>query len=454
MILPRFVITAPASGSGKTLVTCGILQALVNRGLKVSSFKCGPDYIDPMFHSRVIGTPSKNLDPFFTDINTMRYLFSRSAEGQDISVVEGVMGFYDGMGSVTVEGSTYDVSERLKSPVILIVNCRGASLSVVPVVKGFLEFRENNIKGVILNNMSEKIYGKVSEVIERDLGVKVIGYVPKVNDLILESRHLGLCLPDEVEDLKDKLNKLADLFEHTLDLDSLLEISNDVPELEFDVPEVKKIQGKARIALADDEVFCFTYEDNIKLLQDCGAEIVRFSPVHDKCLPEGAQGLILSGGYPELYAEALSENHSMLEDIRSKLSSGLPCMAECGGFMYLNREIEGSDGKMYPMVGLFDSKVVNKGKLTRFGYIELESKGGSTVLPEGCKVKAHEFHYWDSEDCGENCIAERASNGTRYDCMHLSGGMVAGFPHLYYNSNPDVAYNFVKTCSEWDVGKK
>ncbi len=206
--------------------------------------------------------------------------------------------------------------------------------------------------------------------------------------------------------------------------------------------------------MADDEVFCFTYEDNIKLLQDCGAEIVRFSPVHDKCLPEGAQGLILSGGYPELYAEALSENHSMLEDIRSKLSSGLPCMAECGGFMYLNREIEGSDGKMYPMVGLFDSKVVNKGKLTRFGYIELESKGGSTVLPEGCKVKAHEFHYWDSEDCGENCIAERASNGTRYDCMHLSGGMVAGFPHLYYNSNPDVAYNFVKTCSEWDVGKK
>ncbi|UAL08159.1 MAG: cobyrinate a,c-diamide synthase [Candidatus Methanogranum gryphiswaldense] len=446
MILPRIMITAPASGSGKTLITCGILQALVNRGLKVSSFKCGPDYIDPMFHSRVIGTPSRNLDPFFTDDNLTRYLFSRSAEGQDISVIEGVMGFYDGLGIVTDRGSTHDVSQRLSCPVILVVNCKGASLSVVPVIKGFMEFRQNNIKGVILNNMSESVYREVSKFIEKELNVKVIGYVPKVSELVLESRHLGLCLPGEIDNLKDKLNKLASVFEDTMDLDLLIRLSQDVPELSYDAPKIRRIDGTVKIALADDEAFCFTYEDNIKMLQECGAEIVRFSPIHDKKLPDGVQGVIFSGGYPELHAKALSDNTGMIEDVRKKISAGLPCMAECGGFMYLHREIEDSEGIMHPMVGIIDTKVVNMKRLNRFGYIKLESKGGSQILPEGCVIKAHEFHYWDSDDCGDDCIAEK-TNGKRYGCMHLENDMVAGFPHLYYYSNPDVAYNFLKLCS-------
>lgn len=448
MKFPRFIITAPASGSGKTLITCGILQALVNRGMDVASFKCGPDYIDPMFHSRVIGTPSRNLDPFFTDEGLMRYLFSRSAEGHDVSVIEGVMGFYDGIGMVTERGSTYDVSERLKAPVILVINCKGASLSVVPLIKGFMEFRKNNIKGVILNNTSEKVYRELSIYIENELGINVIGYVPKVSELLLESRHLGLCLPDEVKDLKEKLNQLASILESTLNIDLLLKISRDVQDLQFESPVVKKIEGSVKIGLADDEAFCFTYEDNMDLLRESGAEIIRFSPIHDSKLPDGIQGVIFSGGYPELHAKALSDNKSMLEDIRGKLSSGLPCMAECGGFMYLHDEIEDSEGVMRKTVGMIHGKVVNTKRLNRFGYISLESNDDSDIMPKGSIIKAHEFHYWDSDNCGCQCIAEK-TNGRRYDCIHMNDRMVAGFPHLYYYSNPEIAYNFVESCSRF-----
>ena len=209
MSTARFMIAAPASGSGKTLVTCGILQALVNRKLKVSSFKCGPDYIDPMFHARVIGTKSRNMDSYFCDDETLRYLFRRSAESSDISVIEGVMGFYDGRSATDTDGSSYGVSEKLGAPVVLLVNCRGTSVSCIPVIKGFKEFRPNNIKGVILNSMSPHVYEQLKPEIESETGLKVIGYVPKLKDINLESRHLGLVLPDEVVSLREDLNRIA-----------------------------------------------------------------------------------------------------------------------------------------------------------------------------------------------------------------------------------------------------
>ena len=197
MNLPRFLIAAPSSGSGKTMVTCGILQALKDRGLEVASFKCGPDYIDPMFHSRVIGTRSRNLDAYFCDDDVLKYLFSRSADGMDISVIEGVMGFYDGISINSIEASSHDVSKRLDVPVILVMDCKGASLSCVPVIKGFSEFiKGNNIKGVILNRMSEHVYKGLRVLIENETGVEVIGYVPRLNDLVIESRQLGLVMPD------------------------------------------------------------------------------------------------------------------------------------------------------------------------------------------------------------------------------------------------------------------
>ena len=446
MRLPRFMIAAPASGSGKTLVTCGILQALVNRGQRVASFKCGPDYIDPMFHSRVIGARSKNLDAYFVGEDTLRYLFGRTAETCDISVVEGVMGFYDGMGITDSSASSHDVSQKLDIPVVLLLNCRGASLSVVPMLKGFLEFRPNNIKGVIFNNMSQRVYEEIAPL-AREMGVEPVGYVPKVSDLVLESRHLGLVLPSEIEELKDKLNRLAEVLEGTLDIDLLMSIAGSAPEMEYSAPEVRRIDGTARIGLAADETFCFTYEDNIELLERCGAEIVRFSPMTDQRLPD-VDGIVLSGGYPELHSAELESNASMLDDIREKVAGGMPCIAECGGFMYLHDEMEDSDGNMHRMCGVIHGSVRNTGRLTRFGYATFTPLRDDGLTGEGLSIKGHEFHYWDSDNCGSDWKAVKA-NGREYECIHDTGTMVAGYPHLYYYSNPEFATRFLERCLEY-----
>ena len=446
MSLPRFMIAAPASGSGKTLVTCGVLQALVNRGLRVASFKCGPDYIDPMFHSRVIGARSKNLDAYFVDDPTLRYLFGRTAETCDVSVVEGVMGFYDGISIMSTQASSYDVSEKLDIPVILLLNCRGASISVLPMLKGFLEFRENNIRGVIFNNMSQKVFETIAPA-AREMGVEPIGYVPKVSDLVLESRHLGLVLPSEIDELKDKLNRLAEVLEGTLDMDLLLDIAGKAPDLEYSAPEVRRIDGRVRIGLAADETFCFTYEDNVELLERCGAEIVRFSPMDDPCVPD-VDGMILSGGYPELHSAELESNASMMDDIREKVEGSMPCIAECGGFMYLHDEMEGSDGKMHRMCGVIHGAVRNTGKLTRFGYASFSPLNDDGVTRGPLSIKGHEFHYWDSDNCGDDWKAVK-TGGREYTCMHDTGTMLAGYPHLYYYSNPEFAARFLERCLEY-----
>ena len=451
MTLPRFMIAAPASGSGKTLVTCGVLQALVNRGLKVASFKCGPDYIDPMFHSRVIGARSKNLDAFFVGEDTLRYLFGRTAETCDISVVEGVMGFYDGISILSSEASSYDVSQKLDIPVILLLNCRGASMSVLPMLKGFLEFRPNNIKGVIFNNMSQRVYETLAPA-AREMGVEPIGYVPKVSDLVLESRHLGLVLPSEIEELKDKLNRLAEVLEGTLDMDLLIRIASQAPNMEYSAPEVRRIDGNVRIGLAADETFCFTYEDNVELLERCGAEIVRFSPMEDERLPD-VDGIVLSGGYPELHSAELESNTTMLTDIRQRIAEGMPCIAECGGFMYLHDRMEGSDGKMHGMCGVIPGEVRNTGKLTRFGYATFSPLKGDGVTQGEISVKGHEFHYWDSDNCGSDWKAVK-TGGREYTCMHDTGRMLAGYPHLYYYSNPEFATRFLERCLEYNICKK
>ena len=444
-MISRFMIAAPSSGSGKTLVTCGILQALVNRGLKVASFKCGPDYIDPMFHSRVIGTRSKNLDAYFVGDDTLRYLFSRTAEENDISVIEGVMGYYDGISVASTEASSCDVATRLQAPTVLLVNSRGASISALATLKGFLDFRPNTIRGVIFNQMSPKVYAMLKPEVEA-MGLIPIGYVPKVSHLVLESRHLGLVLPSEIDELKSKLNQLADVLEETLDLDALMDLASSASELDYKVPEVKTIEGNVRIGVAADDTFCFTYEDNIEILRRCGAEIVEFSPMYDERLPD-VDGIILSGGYPELHADDLESNRSMMDDIREKVSAGMPCVAECGGFMYLHERMEDSDGKMRNMCGVIPGEVRNTGKLARFGYITLSPTSDGTI-PSGTVIKGHEFHYWDSDNCGSDWEAVK-TNGTRYNCIHDNGSMVAGYPHLYYYSNPEVPFQFLRRCQEY-----
>ena len=435
MKLPRVMISAQSSGSGKTTVTCGILQALANRGLRLASFKCGPDYIDPMFHSKVIGAKSRNLDPFFVDGDLLRYLFARNAEGADISVIEGAMGFYDGSDFTRPDNSSCDVSLRTKTPVILIINGSGSSLSAIAVLKGFLDFSENLIKGVIFNRMSERVYMSIAPVAE-GLGVRPLGYIPKMKDVVLESRHLGLVMPGEIDDIREKLNKVAGMFEETLDIDGIIELSKTAEDIEAAGPEIPRLE-KVRIGLAEDDAFCFTYEDNIELLSRMGAEIVRFSPLKDKGLPD-VDGIILSGGYPELHAKGLSDNISMRESIRKAIESGMPCVAECGGFMYLHDRMEGSDGIMYDMCGVIKGETRNMNKLTRFGYVSLTPKDASLGV-----VRGHEFHHWDSDNCGIDWTAEN-KKGSKYQCIHDDGRIIAGYPHLYYYSNPRVAEEIIR----------
>lgn len=449
MKLPRIMLAAPASGSGKTLITCGILKALVNRGYRTASFKCGPDYIDPMFHSRVIGTRSGNLDTFFTEPKTTRYLFGKAAGEAEISVVEGVMGYYDGLAGISTKASSADVAETLEIPVVFIVNCRGLSISAVPLLKGFLEYKNpSNIQGVILNQVSEGMYPDMKRLIEEQLPLKVLGYVPSVPDLVLKSRHLGLVLPGEIRELQKKLDDLAKLLEKTLDMDALLAMAAAAPELTYEAPRVPHLKEdkKVSVAVAEDEAFCFTYRDNLKLLEEMGAKLVSFSPLYDKELPKGIQGLILSGGYPELHADILSKNTSMCTSVYQTVTGGLPCIAECGGFLYLHKTLEGADGGVYPMAGVLKANAYRKDKLSRFGYVTLEALEDQMLLKKGEEIRGHEFHYWESESCGGSMRAKKPLRKRSWECVHGSGTLYAGFPHLFFYSNPSAAWNFLQKC--------
>ena len=455
MNMPRIMLAAPASGTGKTLITCGILQALVNRKLKIASFKCGPDYIDPMFHTRVIGTPCRNLDPFFSDADTIRYLLTREAESFDMGVLEGVMGFYDGVAGTSFQASSYDLARITDTPVVLVVNTRGMSRSVVPLIQGMVNYqKDSHIQGVILNRMSPSIYPEIRDLVEAECGVKVLGYVPAVPDLVIESRHLGLVTPNDVADLKEKLEKLAVILEDSLDLDAMIEMAKSAPAYEPVIPEVPKLpEGKkVRIAKAMDEAFCFYYEDNLDLLRRMGVELVEFSPIRDRKLPENVQGLILAGGYPELYAKELEENESMRTSIREAIQNGLPSLAECGGFMYLHQEMEDMNSEAHPGVGVIEGRAYRTQKLGRFGYIDLTANRESVFGSEGIAFKAHEFHYFDSTSCGDGFHAKKPLRKRNWDCIHTEKNHAWGFPHLYYYSNVDAAWNFVQCCAAYSAG--
>lgn len=450
MKIPRILLTAGSSGSGKTLITCGLLEALVERGLKTASFKCGPDYIDPMFHSRVIGTKSRNLDTFFTVPEVTKYLLTRNARDCEVAVMEGVMGFYDGVAGTTTRASAYDLAKVTDTPVILIVNSRGMSVSLAAYVKGFLEYKkDSHIKGVIFNQMSPMLYPRMKKLLEEELGVVVLGYVPKVEDCVIESRHLGLVLPDEIPELKDRLHKLAGVLEETLDIDRILELAGEAPDLLDAKPESVtdfRLSEPVRIGVAEDEAFCFFYADNFRLLGEMGAEIVPFSPMEDKQLPDDLDGLLLYGGYPELIGKKLEQNTTMKDMIREKLKAGMPCMAECGGFMYLHEEMEGMDGNFYQMAGVIPGKAYRTPKLSRFGYVTLTQKKPALGMEDFGEIPAHEFHYFDSENCGEDFHAAKPESKRGWDCIHGTDTMLAGFPHLYYYGNPEVPKAFLKKC--------
>ena len=442
-MIPRIVLAGTNSGCGKTTVTCAILQALVNREKKVSAFKCGPDYIDPMFHSRIIGAKSANLDLFFFQENTLKYLLVKNSAAQDISVIEGVMGFYDGMSLTTTAASTYELSQVTKSPVVLIVAAKGASLSVLATIQGFLDFcPDNHICGVILNQCTAMTYSVLTKEIEVRFSGKVrpLGFLPVMPECSLESRHLGLVTAAEVQGLREKLQLLAVQAEKTIDLDGLLSLAADASPLSCNAIHLPRQPETVRIAVARDKAFCLYYEDSLDALRALGAELVPLSPLTDNALPPNIQGLYLGGGYPELYADKLSENTAMRSSVKSALEQGLPCIAECGGFMYLTESIAD-----FPMVAFLPGKSFDTGKLTRFGYIRLKANRDTMLCKSGEEICGHEFHHWDSEDTGNAFTALKAS-GKCWGCVHGTERLYAGYPHFHFYSNPDFAVSFYNTC--------
>lgn len=463
------MIAAPKSGSGKTMITCALLQLLKASGKNVLSYKCGPDYIDPMFHKKVLGVPSKNLDTFFTDEKTTVQLFLDERADDDFAVLEGVMGLYDGLGGIYEQGSSYHLAKVTQTPIILVVDAKGMGKSVLALIAGFLQYDTHHlIKGVLLNRMSKGYYDIIKSLIEKELSVKVVGYFPEQKDIGLSSRHLGLVMPDELSDIKKQLNETADRLKKTIDMDLFIDIAEAADEIgdseNADVYNEKNIgncdqnefsQNKAintvNIAVAMDEAFCFYYEDNLKLLEKCGAKLQYFSPIHDTSLPEDCDAMLLGGGYPELYAKELSKNVSMLNAIKKAFRAGMPTVAECGGFMYLHTYIH-NQNCVFDMAGALDGECHFKGKLVRFGYIELAEKH-SNFLPPNEKIKAHEFHYYDSTDNGADCIATKPTTGRSYDCVISHDNYWLGFPHIYYPSNPHFAESLVRKAYEYRRNK-
>lgn len=443
--MKRIMIAGTKSGCGKTTVTCALLKALVNRGKKVASFKCGPDYIDPMFHRVVIGTSSYNLDSYFFDENTLKYLFAKHS--LDISVIEGVMGFYDGL-EFTDSASSHEISVITDTPVVLVVNAKGIGNSVGAVIKGFLDYSKSNIKGVIFNGVTHMTYERMKKLCE-GLKVKPLGYFPYTESAAIESRHLGLVTAAEIDDIKERMEQLARTAEECLDIDGILELCSE-SRIKYSPVVFDKI-ADVRIAVTDDRAFCFHYRESLELLEELGAELVYFSPLADKKLPDGINGLILSGGYPELYAAELEENKAMRESIRSVILKNIPCMAECGGFMYLHEHMGDYKNKEYDGVGVIPGGCRMLDSLQNFGYIKMTAQKDNLLCKRGESIRAHEFHYFCSDANGDAFVAEKGSRSWR--CVVAEGNLFAGFPHINFYANPEFAKNFIRKCADVQTEK-
>ena len=433
---PRVMFAAMRSGSGKTTVTCGVLAALKKQNIKVQAYKCGPDYIDPMFHRTVLGIDTGNLDTFFAGTDAIGHILVRDLRDAEMCVMEGVMGYYDGVGGTTTMASSYELSKVTKTPVVLIVDAKGASVTLAATIRGIMEYKKDSrIAGVILNRVSPMFYSRLKQVIETECGIPVLGYLPEDASFAVPSRHLGLLQPDEMQKQRDWVETVAEAVTKTVDINGILEIAAQAETLQIqkpaDVRQDCKFPSGYRIGVARDAAFSFYYRENLRMLEDMGAELVYFSPLADAHVPK-VDALIFGGGYPELYAKQLYENRSMRASVWQALESGMPCHAECGGFLYLGKSLADAEGNVYEMVGFLDGAGFRTERLQRFGYVELAPQDAG-VFAVNTFLRGHEFHYWDSTDCGDACLAWKPlSKQKTYPCMVKKKGTFAGFPHLYY----------------------
>lgn len=450
--IPRILLAAAGSGSGKTTVTCALLAAYQRAGVQLSAFKTGPDYIDPMFHRKALGIPARNLDLFLCSEENVRRIFAEGSREASLSVIEGVMGLYDGRSFGGDEYSSNHLARVLEVPTVLILNVKGMSLSAAAVLHGFRTFRENRIRGVIFNQCSRSMYPYYRDMAVEQ-GLIPCGYLPNLPGAALESRHLGLVTADEVDGLQGKLSLLADAAQETIDLEAIRKLAEEAPVLDCPEPfPQEEWPQQPVIAVARDRAFCFYYEENLRLLEKLGAKLVEFSPLSDSQLPPEVDGLWLGGGYPEEYAAQLAQNARMRESVRQAVENGLPTVAECGGFLYLLREIAGRDGIFHPMAGVFDGTAQMTDRLQHFGYATLTAQKDNLLCPEGGSIRIHEFHYSASTDDGEDFLSVRGSRSR--PTAHATDSLYAGYPHLHLYSNPDFARSFVRHCAQWKENRK
>lgn len=444
----QFMITAPSSNTGKTAVTCGLLSLLERKGLSPCAFKCGPDYIDPMFHRSVMGIQSNNLDVFLAGEAGVKKVFHTYSKGHDAAVCEGVMGYYDGRSSASTEASAWHVASLLEIPAVLVVRPKGSALTLAAIIKGMCEFRTpSRICGVIFNDCSEMFYKTYGPAIEEESGVPVLGYLPHMEEAGFESRHLGLMTAEEIGDLAERIARIGNKLEETLDLDRLIQATGNQNSSAAGADGSATVADAAAegvaaspgepvtIAVARDAAFNFIYDESLTALEKAGAKIEFFSPLRDAQVPENACGLYLPGGYPELYGKELSENRSMLASVRSAVKGGMPTVAECGGFLYLSQKLADADGKSWDMAGALPGEAANTGKLVRFGYGYISTDEDSLLFRKGDAVPIHEFHYWDTTDAGSDLHLTKASNGKEWEFGFAGSRLYAGFPHLYFAGN-------------------
>jgi cobyrinic acid a,c-diamide synthase len=438
---PAVIIAGTRSGCGKTTITLGIMAALCRQGVNVQPFKCGPDFIDPTLHRLVTGKVSRNLDVRMCGPDFVCQTFAAHAPRQGISIIEGVMGLFDGG-----RGSAAHLATLLGIPVILVLDVRSAAESVAAVIKGFETLDpEVQVAGVILNRVgSLRHHQMIADAVKKYCQAEIIGAIPRDAAITLPSRHLGLHMGAEVY-----LNqqRLIEMMEQNLDLDKLQQLARSAVFSEYGNPEPKTLSlqpaNRVRLGVAWDEAFCFYYQDNLDMLKEAGAELVIFSPLHDNTLPENLDGLYLGGGYPELHAAALSKNAAMREAIRSFSRSGKPVYAECGGFMYLTTSIIDVEGRKYPMVGVYPVASTMEKRLRRLGYRQVEMQADTLLGSTGKFCYGHEFHYSEIDDMPTEIGRGYILDDGRAE-GYLQDNTLAGYVHLHWGRTPEAARCFVK----------
>lgn len=444
--IPRLCIAGASSGSGKTTVSAALLKALSEK-ISVCAFKSGPDYIDPMFHRAALGIPSFNLDLFLMGEEGVKDSLVRYSGGFDMAVLEGAMGFYDGVSFENDDLSVCDTCRRLDIPALLVIDTKGMGHSLLAVIEGFLKLHPNTIKGVILNRCKKTTYPRYKAMIEGQTGMKVYGFMPENGDFTLKSRHLGLVTAEEDADLEMRLSALKDAALECLDLEGILALARSAPALEHEPEKIPQL-GEFSVAVAKDKAFCFYYEENLDILRRLGGKITYFSPLENEEVPKDADLLLLGGGYPELYAERLSENGQTMNSIRDFITSKGAVFAECGGMMYLGKSIEG-----FPMCGILPSRFYMTSSLKHFGYGTLCPKEPCLGFEKGESVRCHQFHYSSAEVLGGGFTFTRPS-GSKSLTGFCGENLYAAYPHIHFSGNMNFALHLAHRALKHREGVK